>query len=170
MLFSFFAGRLSPRPLGSCSNFDGCLSLSRQRRTRTLRASAGKSARSTPGAGRQDNVINAQDRAEILDLRGRYFFSVDSGDHNAVVNAFTADGVVRYDTSELYEGADGLRRFAGKAIGGESTRGRMHLKMPLYFRREGAAVVLTSTLSSARCVLPERPRPSDHCATPRIAA
>lgn len=101
--------------------------------------------------------ISAEERADIQDLVGRYIFAVDSGDHAGVTACFTRDGAVRYGTGEAYEGAEGLQRFAAKAIGGEEIRGRMHLNYPLFFRRDGAAIVLTSYLSTAQWRPPAPP-------------
>jgi hypothetical protein len=105
----------------------------------------------------EDDVC-AQDRLEILDLLGRYFFAVDSGDADGVIACFAADGAVRYETGERYGGGEGLRRFAAKAIGGEETCGRMHLNFPLFFRRDGNAVILSSYLSAASWRPPAPPQ------------
>jgi hypothetical protein len=102
--------------------------------------------------------ISAQDRLDILDLLGRYFFAVDSGDAEGVVASFAPGGAVRYDSGERYEGADGLRRFAAKAIGGAETCGRMHLNFPLFFRRDGEAVILSSYLGAAHWRPPTPPQ------------
>jgi hypothetical protein len=101
-------------------------------------------------AARQENAtmdeptIGPHDRAEILDLLGRYLWAVDTGDASAVVAAFSPDGVVRYGTGERYEGEVGLRRFAQRVIGDVSVRGRMHLNHPLFFWGKGDCVVLRS--------------------------
>lgn len=77
--------------------------------------------------------IDAKDRAEILDVLGRYLWAVDTGDHAGVMAVFSPDGVVRYGTGERYEGAEGLARFATRVIGDRSIIGRMHLNHPLFF-------------------------------------
>jgi hypothetical protein len=105
-----------------------------------------------------EQSISAEDRLDILDLLGRYFVAVDSGDPDAILKSFTHDGCVRYDTGECFSGPDGLRAFATRAVGGDNVRGRMHLNFPLYFRREGNVVVLSSYLSSAQWRLPDPPR------------
>jgi hypothetical protein len=105
-----------------------------------------------------EHAISAEDRLDILELVGRYFWAIDTGDEGAVLACFTSDGVVRYDSGESYERPEGLRRFAVKAIGGERTRGRMHLNFPLFFRRDGDAIVLSTYLSSAQWRLPDPPQ------------
>lgn len=102
--------------------------------------------------------INAADRLEILELLGTYFWAIDTSNELAVIECFANDGVVRYNSGERYEGFEGLSRFAAKAIGGPELTGRMHLNFPLFFRREGATVVLKSYLSTARWHLPEPPQ------------
>jgi hypothetical protein len=89
-------------------------------------------------------TIGPHERAEILDLLGRYLWAVDTGDASAVVAAFSSDGIVRYGTGERYEGEAGLRGFAQRVIGDASVRGRMHLNHPLFFWREADLVVLRS--------------------------
>ncbi len=101
--------------------------------------------------------ISPADKLEILDLLGAYFWAIDTGDEAGVLACFTRDAVVRYDSGDCYEGLEGLSRFAAKAIGGPETTGRMHLNFPLFFRRDGAGVVLKSYLSTARWRLPEPP-------------
>ena len=103
-------------------------------------------------------IIPAEDRLDILDLLGRYLFAVDTGDLECVLACFAEDGVVRYATGETFAGAEGLREFARKAIGGPETRGRMHLNFPLYFARRGDAIVLTSYLSTAQWKPPAPPQ------------
>ncbi len=103
-------------------------------------------------------AISAADRLDILELLGRYFWAIDTRDEAAVIACFTVDAVVRYDSGERYEGQEGLSRFAAKAIGGPDASGRMHLNFPLFFRRDGVAVVLNSYLSTARWQLPHPPQ------------
>jgi hypothetical protein len=105
-----------------------------------------------------EQAISAQDRLDILELLGRYFFALDSGDEAAVLACFTGDAIVRYDSGECYAGPQGLRRFVAKAIGGDDTSGRMHLNFPLFFQRDGEAIVLASYLSAARWRLPDPPQ------------
>lgn len=88
--------------------------------------------------------ISADDRAQILDLLGRYLWAVDTGDHAGVIACFTADGAVSYDSGQRYEGRAELGEFATRAIGDGSMRGRMHLNHPLFFRRDGEHVILRS--------------------------
>lgn len=88
--------------------------------------------------------FSADDRAQMLDVLGSYFWAVDTGDAAAVVASFTTAGVVRYGTGERFEGADGLDRFARRAIGDAALRGRMHLNHPLFFRTEHGRPVLRS--------------------------
>jgi hypothetical protein len=102
--------------------------------------------------------ISAEDRLDILDLLGRYFFAVDTGDHDGVLACFAQDGMVLYGTGESFQGPEELKQFAAKAIGDASIKGRMHLNFPLYFRREGQIIVLSSYLSSAQWTLPEPPK------------
>lgn len=105
-----------------------------------------------------DDRISAEDRLDLLDLLGRYFFAVDSGDSEGVVACFAENGAVRYGTGEIYRGASGLQEFARKAIGGLEIRGRMHLNFPLYFSREGDLIVLRSYLSAAQWSPPQPPK------------
>ena len=102
--------------------------------------------------------ISAEDRLDILDLLGRYFFAVDSGDHAGVIACFTPDGQVVYGTGETYQGYEGLQVFAAKASGGAEIKGRMHLNFPLFFRREGHVIILSSYLSAAQWALPDPPK------------
>ena len=102
--------------------------------------------------------ISAEDRLDILDLLGRYFFAVDTGDHDGVLACFAQDGMVVYGTGETYQGQNGLKEFAAKAIGGAEIKGRMHLNFPLFFRREANLIVLSSYLSAAQWALPEPPK------------
>ena len=117
-----------------------------------------------------EQPVSATDRLDILDLLGRYFFAIDSGEAEAVIGCFTRDGIVEYDSGDRYEGPEGLKRFAAKAIGGEETRGRMHLNYPLFFKRQGDVVILSSYLSAAQWRLPNPPQAfgslrfiEDHC-------
>lgn len=96
------------------------------------------------------NSLSADDRFEIEDLLGRYFWAVDTADVEAVVAVFTHDAVVRYGTGQWYEGPDGIRRFAIRAIGDHTARGRMHFNRPLFAELRGDAVLMRSYLISPR--------------------
>ena len=96
------------------------------------------------------NPLTADDRFEIEDLLGRYFWAVDTADVDAVVAVFTHDAVVRYGTGQRYEGSDGIRGFAIRAIGDHTARGRMHFSRPLFVEVRGDAVLMRSYLISPR--------------------
>ena len=95
-----------------------------------------------------DQPLSVEDRFAIEDLLGRYFWAVDTADTEGVVAVFAPEAVVRYGTGDRYEGTDGIRRFAIRAIGGESARGRMHFNRPLFAERRGDAVLMRSYLIS----------------------
>lgn len=94
--------------------------------------------------------LTADDRFEIEDLLGRYFWAVDTADIESVVAAFTTDAVIRYGNSQRYEGADGVRRFAVRAIGDNTVRGRMHFNRPLFVEHADDGVRMRSYLISPR--------------------
>ncbi len=105
-----------------------------------------------------DNRISADDRLDVLDLLGRYFFAVDSGDAEGIVSCFAEDGAVRYGTGEIFSGTSGLQEFALKAIGSPNIRGRMHLNFPLFFTRDQDIIILRSYLSAAQWSPPQPPK------------
>lgn len=101
--------------------------------------------------------IAIEDRYEIEDLLGRYFWAVDTADVEGVIAVFAPGAIVRYGSGERYEGAEGIRRFALRAIGGEEARGRMHFNRPLFAERKGECVVLRSYLISTQWKVGEEP-------------
>lgn len=96
--------------------------------------------------------VSAADRFAIEDILGRYFLAIDTGDVAAVVAQFTPDGAVRYADGSTYEGPDGLRRFAERAIGGDEARGRMHIGRTLFAQRIGDDILLRSYLMVPQAV------------------
>jgi len=91
-------------------------------------------------------VLSAEDRFAIEDLLGRYFWAVDTGDVEGVVATFAEDALVRYEGGSAYEGIESIRRFAERAIGNHTARGRMHFNRPLFIERRGDAVMMRSYL------------------------
>ena len=89
-------------------------------------------------------VISAEDRFAIEDVLGRYLWAVDTGDLPGVLAVFEPDAVVRYAGGNRYQGEEGLKDFAVRAIGDASAAGRMHLNRSLFAEAIRDTVLLRS--------------------------
>ena len=61
------------------------------------------------GQAQSGGVLTAEDRAEILDLYGRYAHALDGGDPEAYADTFTADGHVASNRGHDYRGRDQIK-------------------------------------------------------------
>ena len=77
--------------------------------------------------------LSADDRFEILDLLGKLYWALDTGDAEGLVALFAPDGVMTRGGGERFEGTERLREFAAHSTANEGTRGRQHVGKPLYF-------------------------------------
>lgn len=77
-------------------------------------------------------TLSTEDRFEIYDLLGRLAWALDTGDVEAIVGAFTADGVMVQGSGDRFEGAAKLREFAVRAVQGERAQNRQHVNKHLY--------------------------------------
>ena len=71
--------------------------------------------------------LSVEDRFEILDLLGKLYWALDTGDAEGIVALFTPDGVMTRGGGDRYEGIERLREFAAHSTGNEGTRGRQHV-------------------------------------------
>jgi hypothetical protein len=98
-----------------------------------------------------DRTISAEDRWEILDLLGRFYWALDTGDEEAICALFTQDGVMTSGSGARFEGADGIRRFARHSVSDPTSRGRQHVARPLYFYAIGEGWTVRSYLTILHC-------------------
>jgi hypothetical protein len=74
-----------------------------------------------------DANISLEDRHAIYDTLARYVWGMDTGDIEAVVATFTADGVVKDVTGKRWDvAAGGVRGFAGHFLRRPDRRGGQH--------------------------------------------
>jgi ketosteroid isomerase-like protein len=74
-------------------------------------------------------TLTPADRLDIQDLFARYAWALDTGDADAFVDCFTADGVLHWDSFEppiICRGTAGLRRFVDHLAALPDSAGRQH--------------------------------------------
>jgi hypothetical protein len=88
--------------------------------------------------------ISLADRQAIIDLVNAYAFALDTGDHDGVAAAFTADGYIKLPNGSEYRGSDQLRQFVSDAMKNPTFRGHQHNIEPLYFEAVPGGYKLSS--------------------------
>ena len=91
-------------------------------------------------------VLSVEDRFAILDLIGRLFWALDTGDAKGIHACFSSDGTMIQASGGSYTG-EKLRQWTEDAVKLPSARGRQHVAHPLYFFPKGDAWVVRSYLN-----------------------
>lgn len=98
-----------------------------------------------------NRTISAEDRLDILDVLGRLYWALDTGDEEGIRSVFTSDGVMTSGSGARFEGAEGIRRFAHESVSNPTSRGRQHVTRPLYFYSSGEGWTVRSYLTILHC-------------------
>lgn len=91
-----------------------------------------------------DHVISVDDRMAVYDLLGRYVWALDTGDADAFVSVFTADGSFVDTRGNRHGGPDGLRKAVMGYFNDPDFRGRQHLVTHLFVEGEPGRYTVTS--------------------------
>jgi hypothetical protein len=92
-----------------------------------------------------DAHLSLEDRQEIYDVLARYVWSMDTGDIEGVVAAFTPDGVVKDITGKRWDAAaGGVRGFASHFLTRPDRRGGQHHVQHLFVEPADGGYRVTS--------------------------
>ena len=84
----------------------------------------------------ENETLSPEDRFAIQDLLGKFYWSLDTGDAEGIVAAFTPDGSMTSASGTRYENKEGLTQFAHHATSTASSLGRQHTVHPLHMFRD----------------------------------
>ena len=85
-----------------------------------------------------------EDRVAIEDLYADYVWALDSGNVDAFLQLFTADGVFGDTAGNRYKGHDAIRGYVSGLAARPEFRGRQHIISSLRFAADGDRVGVTA--------------------------